>query len=65
MGIMFQTFTPDLEMEEKGLYLLEKWNQLSDKAKEKIIKEVIGDGLQSDLNEKLANAINNASSDQS
>jgi hypothetical protein len=67
MGIMFQTFRPSLELGAKGFYLLEKWNKLSNKTRENIIKEVLGDGSKqprTQIKDELAKAINNASSDQ-
>lgn len=67
MGIMFQTFRPGRELSAKAFYLLEKWNLLSNKTRENIIKEVLGDGSKqpgTQTKDELAKAINNASSDQ-
>ena len=68
MAIIFQTFRPGRELGAKSFYLLQKWNKLSSKTRENIVKEVLGDGLHSDrpgpqIKDELAKAINNASSD--
>ena len=68
MAIIFQTFRSGGELGAKAFYLLEKWNKLSNKARESIVKEVLGDGLHRDrpgtqIKDELAKAINNASSD--
>jgi len=67
MGIMVQTFRPDRELNEKGLHLLQHWNTLSTETRENIIKEVFGDSSKqpgAQIEDKLAEAINNASSHQ-
>ena len=67
MGIMFQTFRPGRELGAKAFYLLQKWNNLSNKTREKIIKESLGDDSKQPgtrIKGELAKAINNASSDQ-
>jgi hypothetical protein len=43
MGIMFQTFRPGRKLGAKATYLLQKWNKLSNKTRENIVKEVLGD----------------------
>ena len=43
MGIMFQTFRPGRKLGAKAIYLLQKWNKLSNKTRENIVKEVLDD----------------------
>jgi hypothetical protein len=67
MGIMFQTFRPGRELGAKGFYLLRKWNLLSNKTRENITKEVLGDNSKQpspQFKDEWAKAINNASTDQ-
>ena len=67
MGIMFQTLRPDRELDEKGLNLLQHWNKLSTETRENITKEVFGDSSKqpgTQIEDNLAKAILNASSDQ-
>jgi hypothetical protein len=67
MGIMFQTFRPGRELDVKGVDLLQKWNSLSNKTRENIVKEVLGEGNKQpgpQVRDEFAKVITNASSDQ-
>jgi len=67
MAKMFQTYRPGRELGAKALYLLQKWNKLSRKAKENLVQEVLGDGSKQpgpQIKDQWAKAITNASTDQ-
>ncbi len=44
MGLMIQTIRPGRELAAKVTHLRQKWSKLSNKSRENIIKEVLGDG---------------------
>ena len=63
--LISQTFRGSPELGKEGFILLQKWYRLTNAEKHEIIKEVLADGLNSDvpgraIRQRLAYAINKA-----